>query len=61
MRMQYATEMSNPLSKSSMKFRLRFRIPFKVFNEYLVPKCVELNVFEMQKGVDPFLLNSSYW
>ena len=47
--MMRSEEMSNPFSKASMKFRLRFRIPFKVFNEYLVPKCVELNVFEMQR------------
>ncbi len=49
--MMRSVEMSNPLSKTSMKFRLRFRIPFKVFNEYLVPKYVELNTFEMRGSI----------
>jgi hypothetical protein len=47
--MMRSDEIDNPLSKASMKFRLRFRLPFKVFKEYFVPKCIELNVFEMKR------------
>ena len=47
--MMRSDEINNPLSKASTKFRLRFRLPFKVFKEYFVPKCIELNVFEMKR------------
>jgi hypothetical protein len=39
---------SNPMSSVSKKFRRRFRVPYKLFNEVLLPQCIQSNIFEMK-------------
>jgi hypothetical protein len=40
---------NDPSSFAGKKFRLRFRVPFPVFKNVLVPECKRVNIFE-EKG-----------
>jgi len=40
----------DPNSKQARKFRRRFRVPYPLFEEVLVPLCNETNVFEIKKN-----------
>ncbi len=40
-------DINNPESDVAIKFRLRFRIPYGVFKNILVPQCVKENVFDL--------------
>ena len=42
-------ELKNPNSKTSKLFQLRFRIPYMLFKYFLVPKCLEHNIFEIEE------------
>jgi len=36
----------DPASKVAKKFRRRFRVPYPVFNDLLVPECKSVNLFD---------------
>ena len=40
-------DLKNLLSKASKLFQLRFRVPYILFKHFLVPKCIELNIFDI--------------
>ena len=40
-------DLKNPLSKASKLFQLRFRAPYILFKHFLVPKCIEHNIFDI--------------
>jgi hypothetical protein len=42
-------DVGDPLSRNGVKFRTRFRTPFPLFEELLVPMCIQYNVFKMQR------------
>lgn len=42
-------EIENPNTFVAKKFRRRFRVPYPLFKEVIVPKCVDRNVFESQR------------
>lgn len=44
------SEINNPNSNVSLKFRRRFRVPYKLFKEVIVPQCEENNIFEMKSN-----------
>ena len=39
---------NDPNSKLSKLFLLRLRVPFMLFKHFLVPRCIELEIFEME-------------
>jgi hypothetical protein len=41
-------EVSDPTSLSGTKFRLRFRVPFSLFNDVLIPMCERVNIFRQK-------------
>ena len=40
----------NPFSAAAKKFRRRFRVPYPVFIEVIVPRCIEKNIFQTKEG-----------
>jgi hypothetical protein len=42
-------DVGDPLSRNGVKFRTRFRTPFPLFDELLVPMCIQYNVFKIQR------------
>ena len=41
-------DLKNPNSKVSKLFQLRFRVPYILFKHFLVPKCIEHNIFDIE-------------
>ena len=41
-------EVKDPSTKTARDFRRRFRVPFPIFDEIIVPECDRLNVFEVR-------------
>ena len=39
-----------PHSKLSKLFQLRFRVPFILFKHFLVPRCIELKIFQEERS-----------
>ena len=39
----------DPKSRNGLKFRRRFRVPFPLFHEVLVPICREKNIFDIKE------------
>ena len=39
--------MQDPTSKMAKMFMLRFRVPFILFNEKILPMCIKDNVFDL--------------
>jgi hypothetical protein len=39
-------DVKDPTSYLGKKFRRRFRVPYKLFNDVIVPQCKQANVFE---------------
>ena len=42
-------DINNPNSYTGMSFRLRFRVPYGLFQNVLVPQCIERNVFDEKR------------
>jgi hypothetical protein len=42
-------DVGDPSSRNGIKFRTRFRTPFPLFDEMLVPMCKQYNVFKIQR------------
>jgi hypothetical protein len=42
-------DVGDPLSRNGIKFRARFRTPYPLFSELLVPLCIQYNVFKIQR------------
>ena len=42
-------DIKEPNSRMGLKFRLRFRVPYSVFKEVLVPRCIADDVFECKR------------
>jgi hypothetical protein len=42
-------DVGDPSSRNGKKFRTRFRTPFPLFEELLVPMCIQYNVFKIQR------------
>jgi len=49
----FGDDIKDPESKIAAIFRQRFRVPYQLFSEYIVPKCRECNIFGSQREV-PF-------
>jgi len=43
-------QICNPFSAAAKKFRRRFRVPYPVFHEIIVPRCIEKNIFGNKEG-----------
>jgi hypothetical protein len=43
-------EVSISTSVAGTKFRLRFRVPFALFNDVIIPNCKRVNVFNMKNS-----------
>jgi hypothetical protein len=41
-------EIENPHSLVARKFRRRFRVPYPLFNDVILPQCIDHNVFDMK-------------
>ena len=43
-------KLEDPHSKLSKLFQLRFRVPFILFKHFLVPRCIELQIFQQERS-----------